>query len=97
MNVGAESGLQVGEADMVSRLAHELRTPLGAVLGLTHLVACEEPLSAGQLHAIRLIEKACQHMLGVIQGTLCPKLGDAVAAPTGTGAGAAADILNDMV
>src|SRR4030095_2202656 len=60
------------EVQLLAHMSHELKNPLGAVLGFAHLMATDgtEPLSGAQRRRVDLIEQACQHMLAIITGAL---------------------------
>jgi signal transduction histidine kinase len=60
------------EAQVLVRTSHELKTPLGAVLGLAHLMATDtqHPLSDDQRRRIEVIEQAGRQMLALITDLL---------------------------
>ena len=53
----------------LSHASHELRTPMTAILGLTHLVL-ENELSKGQKDYIQRIESSAKHLLNIVNDIL---------------------------
>jgi signal transduction histidine kinase len=55
--------------DALSRISHELRNPLNAILGFGQLLALEE-LSDSQRHSVEQILAGGRHLMGLIQDLL---------------------------
>jgi PAS domain S-box-containing protein len=60
------------KTEFLSRMSHELRTPLNAVLGFAQLLRMNtgEPLGVRQREHVQHIERAGQHLLGMINDVL---------------------------
>lgn len=54
----------------ITAISHELRTPLNSILGYAQILAGDETLPPGRLHAVSVIRKSGDHLLSVIEGTL---------------------------
>ncbi len=67
-NVLAESA-SIAKTEFLSRMTHELRTPMNAVLGITHLAMQAEP-EARQLNYLRKIQKSGNNLLSIINDIL---------------------------
>ena len=50
-------------------MSHEMRTPMNAIIGLTHLLS-KSALDAGQLAQARKIEAAASHLRHIIDDVL---------------------------
>jgi PAS domain S-box-containing protein len=57
------------KSDFVSRMSHDMRTPLNAVLGFAQLLD-GEPLSAEQRESVQLISRGGRHLLNLIDEVL---------------------------
>lgn len=60
------------KSEFISRLNHELCSPLNAIIGFSHLLQTEDQatLTAGQQESINEITRAGNHMLGLIKQVL---------------------------
>jgi len=60
------------KSEFISRLNHELCSPLNAIIGFSHLLQTEDQasLTAGQQESVNEITKAGNHMLGLIKQVL---------------------------
>jgi signal transduction histidine kinase/ActR/RegA family two-component response regulator len=60
------------KSEFLSGMSHELRTPMNAILGFAQLLETEPeaPLSANQRKFLRQINKAGEHLLGLINQVL---------------------------
>ncbi|WP_180682084.1 hybrid sensor histidine kinase/response regulator [Tepidicella baoligensis] len=54
----------------VSNISHELRTPLNSILGYAQLLQEDPNLPPHRSHAIKVILRAGEHLLSLIEGTL---------------------------
>ena len=67
-NILAESA-STAKTEFLSRMTHELRTPMNAVLGITHLAMQAEPENS-QLNYLKKIEMSGNHLLSIINDIL---------------------------
>ena len=67
-NIIAENA-NAAKSEFLSRMTHELRTPMNAVLGLTHLAMQAEPENR-QLNYLKKIEKSGNNLLTIINDIL---------------------------
>jgi signal transduction histidine kinase/CheY-like chemotaxis protein len=67
-NILAESA-STAKTEFLSRMTHELRTPMNAVLGITHLAIQAEPENS-QLNYLKKIEMSGSHLLSIINDIL---------------------------
>jgi len=58
------------KSDFLSSMNHELRTPLNAILGYSQLFSHADSLSEAQKNNAREIQKASNHLLGLIDSVL---------------------------
>lgn len=54
----------------ISRLSHEMRTPMNAVIGFSHLLQAEAANDANAASVISHIETTSQHLLSIINGIM---------------------------
>jgi len=54
----------------IARLSHEMRTPMNAVVGFSHLLRIGSDQHPEATAVIKQIEKTAQHLLGVINGIM---------------------------
>ena len=54
------------KSDFISRMSHELRSPLNAILGYAHLLRAGSADAASQAAAMEAIRAAGEHLLGLI-------------------------------
>lgn len=57
------------KSDFLSRMSHDLRTPLNAVLGFAQLLSAE-PLAGEQLECVKQIRRGGEHLLDLINEVL---------------------------
>lgn len=74
MAVATQTAIKANQAktEFLSHMSHELRTPLNAVLGFAQLLKADSrhPLTDNQVHQVKLIEQAGQHLLQMISEVL---------------------------
>ena len=54
----------------LANMSHELRTPLNAILGFTQLMLRDRPADAPDTAAVRSINRAGEHLLGLVDSVL---------------------------
>lgn len=54
------------KSDFLAGMSHELRTPMNAILGFTQILECDDDLNEDQKDSLEEINKAAQHLLGLI-------------------------------
>jgi PAS domain S-box-containing protein len=57
------------KSDFLSRMSHDLRTPLNSVMGFAQLLSME-PLTEGQMECVRLILRGGEHLVELINEVL---------------------------
>ena len=71
LNITAEKAEQAAQAktEFLSRMSHDIRTPMNAIIGLTHLAKSEDDLQTvkGYLHKI---DSSSKFLLGLINDIL---------------------------
>ncbi|HTU17643.1 MAG TPA: ATP-binding protein [Gemmataceae bacterium] len=55
--------------EFLANVSHEIRTPFGAILGMTELVL-ETPLTEDQRQCLQTVQSAADHLLGIINDLL---------------------------
>lgn len=58
------------KSEFLSSMSHELRTPMNAIVGFSQLLELEENLTPDQSEMVNEIEKASEHLLGLINDVL---------------------------
>ena len=54
----------------ITAVSHEIRTPLNGILGYAQLLEEDEAMPAHRRHAISVIRRGGEHLLGLIEGSL---------------------------
>ncbi|MDE2400229.1 MAG: PAS domain S-box protein [Burkholderiales bacterium] len=72
IQVRAAEAASHAKSEFLSRMSHELRTPLNAVIGFSQILRMDTapPLSAVQTNRVKLIERAGEHLLAMIDDVL---------------------------
>jgi PAS domain S-box-containing protein len=65
----AESSSQA-KSEFLAHMSHELRTPLNAILGFSQLLARDQGLGREQQDSLRAINRAGEHLLGLVNNVL---------------------------
>ncbi len=65
----AETASQA-KSEFLAHVSHELKTPLNAILGFSQLLARDPRLGRDQQESLRSIERAGQHLLGLVNSIL---------------------------
>lgn len=70
ISIGEAERANLAKSVFLSNMSHELRTPLNAVIGFAQLLERKNTLAGEDRKSLRLIHKAGEHLLGLINDVL---------------------------